>query len=190
VLASTQTFSGGNTFAGSITFSSAVIGGALLRQYVSSTTCALWTARGAILPYDDTIPQISEGWQVLVATITPTRADSRIEIEARLLAKEGSNLTDGQLVIALFQDQTANAIAAGVGGSLGTGGINIAANTGMTVLTHIINSTGSTTLRNFSVRVGGPSTSQICVNCDSSNARVFGGVACSTLIIREIAGSQ
>jgi hypothetical protein len=61
------------------------------------------------LPYDNTIPQITEGDQYLVKAIVPTSALNLLQIDARLNCAYGAG---GNAVIALFQDATANALAA------------------------------------------------------------------------------
>lgn len=68
------------------------------------------TAEGTTaLPFDNTIPQITEGDQYLVKAIVPTSALNLLQIEARLNCAYGSG---GNAVIALFQDDTANALVA------------------------------------------------------------------------------
>ena len=64
----------------------------------------------AVIPFDNTIPQITEGTQIISATITPTKTTSKI---VGLLSLNGDATdTTVQTVVAAFRGTTANAIAA------------------------------------------------------------------------------
>ena len=78
-------------------------------QRAITQTGAVATGTTAI-PDDDTIPQNTEGEQYMSQSITPTNSANLLEIKALL---GGCNCTAGAgTMIALFQDSTANALAA------------------------------------------------------------------------------
>ena len=62
----------------------------------------------ATIPIDNTIPQITEGIEVLTATLTPTRATSTLRIRAS--GVYNNNTVSGISVFALFKDSDVNAI--------------------------------------------------------------------------------
>jgi len=139
-----------------------------------AATDATNTDLSTLIPNDDTIPQITEGTEIVTQAITPTSATSVIEIEASWYAAgAGSTLVTG----ALFVDATANALAAGthVGGSvsLPTAGRVIHRET-----------SGNTTARTYRLRVG-PHTGTVRLN-GTTSARLMGGVMKTYLIVREI----
>lgn len=83
-------------------------------QEVSTMSTAVATVSGAggVIPNDDTIPQITEGGEVMTVTITPKSSTNKLVIEAHVLQSNG-NATQ-VLTMALFQDSTANALASAV----------------------------------------------------------------------------
>jgi hypothetical protein len=129
------------------------------------------------LPCDNSIPQITEGEEVLSVAITPVNASStlRIRFMANLGASSASNVG-----AALFVDATAAALRA-----TGTR-ITSASGTTPIVLEHALTA-GSTTARTYRIRVGpdvgGAAT--VFVNGDNSS-RIFGGVDAATLEVEEI----
>lgn len=77
-------------------------------QQTSSEYSAVATGTTAT-PFDDTIPQITEGNEFMTVTITPKSATSKLVIEVDAML---SNSAVQRLTAALFQDSTANAIYA------------------------------------------------------------------------------
>jgi len=63
-----------------------------------------------VMPKDDTIPQNTEGHEFLTRSITPTRAANILVIEVQAWL---GNSVDAVIGGAIFQDSTANALAAG-----------------------------------------------------------------------------
>ena len=61
------------------------------------------------MPFDDTIPQKTEGVEFLTVAITPTKNDNKLLISVHLQCQMTNN---GQWSMALFQDDTADALAA------------------------------------------------------------------------------
>lgn len=147
-------------------------------QIVTSSTVDVVTCSTAI-PADDTIPQQgTEGTEVLTATITPKYADSILEIIFSSQISNDANQNNVQ--VALFQDSTANAIAAHsfLPGSLAAGS---QATVGL--LRHVMTS-GTTSATTFKIKVG-PDANTCYVNADSTGTRLMGGVSSTRLTIVE-----
>lgn len=143
-------------------------------QTVYATTTAVSTGTTAI-PGDDTIPQNTEGDQYITASITPKSATSRLIINVTL--NISSSATDNP-IIALFQDSTANALAAVVTR------IDSATIYQCVTFTHVMTS-GTTSSTTFKVRAGTTAAATITVN-GSGGARKLGGVYQSSIVIREV----
>jgi hypothetical protein len=134
-------------------------------------TSATYTNVSTVMPIDDTIPQLTEGAQILTVSITPKSTANILEIQAIIQGRgDGTNGAG----MALFQDSTANALNAAVLNGSGT------SNTG--VLLHRM-SAGTTSSTTFTVRVG-PAAGNYYVN-GSSSARLFGGVQFCSIIVKE-----
>ena len=78
----------------------------VIQQQRSILRTALSTA--STMPSGDTIPQNTDGVEVLTATITPTDSNNIIEINFSSMVVSAS---DSHGAVALFQDSTANALA-------------------------------------------------------------------------------
>lgn len=83
-------------------------GGGKLAQYVYATTTTATTTT-AVIPDDDTLPQNTEGTEILTCSITPTNASSILIVE---FVCPFSKSAASSSVAALFVDSTANALAA------------------------------------------------------------------------------
>jgi hypothetical protein len=129
------------------------------------------------LPYDDTIPQSTEGDQYMSLAITPQSSSSRLVIE---VVFNGALSTGGSLIAALFQDATASALA--VATSVG----NPVNNDSMQVVLKHNMTSGTTSSTTFKVRVGGSLGGTVTFN-GASAARLFGGAFASSIIITEYA---
>jgi len=123
---------------------------------------------------DDTIPQITEGDEFLSRTHTPKSATNRLLI---MVDWNGTSESDSSLVMALFKDTDADAIAA-------TWNYQTAGN--HTEAMHITHDmvAGGTDEITFSVRVGTNSTGVARMN-GSAGARKLGGVLASGIKIIE-----
>jgi len=75
-------------------------------QVVNTTSVAVATGTTTI-PLDDTIPQNNEGTEFLTLAITPTNASNKLKIEVSGLW--GTSADTNWVILALFQDSTANA---------------------------------------------------------------------------------
>lgn len=143
-------------------------------QAISATPYTSNTNITTAIPFDDTIPQSSEGTQILSATITP-RSTTNI-IRARFRGN-GTLAAPGQIIAAMFKAGTANAIVATYA-ACGTADFEQ-----QLMLEHEF-VPGSVSPLTISVNVG-PSSGTLRMN-GSTAQRYLGGVSTSTLIIEEI----
>lgn len=167
--------------AGTITIASSASGSGIMIQQVTAQLTATTTI-STTMPIDNTIPQKTEGTEVLTLSITPTNASNYLLIEfntfCSLYAPAGGSgvyICSG----ALFQDDTSNALSATI-----LGGHNVAQET-----TEYVNGSfkhkmvaGTTSATTFKIRVGKNSaTPTVYVN-----PVTFGDVASTWLTITEI----
>lgn len=142
-------------------------------QTVMAQTGAVATTT-TVMPFDDTIPQITEGAEFLTRTITPTSATSKLRIDIVL---NGSCSTTSYITVGLFRDSTATALAAaskyGVSGSYE-----------QVVLSCLVDA-GSTSATTFRVRAGQHTAGTLTVNGDGG-ARRLGGAMATTITVTEI----
>lgn len=144
-------------------------------QVVSTSYSAVATGSTTI-PFDDTIPQNTEGDQYMTQSITPKSATNILVIEAH--ATVSNSFASGQtFTTALFQDSTANALAA-TNQYMLTATAPIAAR-----LTHsmVAGTTSSTT---FKIRIGCDSAGTTTFNGQSGTRRM-GGITMSNIKIIE-----
>ena len=148
--------------------------GAVL-QVVNTQTGALATGSTTI-PNDDTIPQNTEGFEVMTLAITPKASTNKLKIE---VVVNLASAAVGNVIAALFQDSGANALAAVSEYTATTNG-NM-----RLVFTHYM-SAGTTSATTFRVRIGGNNVGTVTFN-GASGARLYGGVMASSITITEIA---
>jgi hypothetical protein len=142
-------------------------------QVVNSQTGAL-ASTTVTNPIDDTIPQITEGAQVLSLAITPKSATSKLLFQIILVVAPSAT---ANIVTALYQGSTASAIAASMSYFVG--------NTSGTVTLNYFMTSGTTSSTTFTVRFG-PGSGTLYLNA-SAGVRVMGGVCYSSITITEIA---
>ncbi len=136
------------------------------------------TATGTTqIPFDNTIPQNSEGDQYMTQTITPKSTTDRLNIEATVLVSHSAN--NVFMTLALFQDSTANALAAThfYGVAVATGGMNI-------TLKHDM-AAGTTSSTTFKIRIGAGSVGTTTFNGAGGISGPYGGVTISNIRIIE-----
>lgn len=78
-------------------------------QQVKFTSYSAVATGTTLIPIDDTIPQNTEGTEFMTLAITPKSATNKLLIETMFF---GSNSGANDVIVALFQDTTANALAA------------------------------------------------------------------------------
>ena len=147
-------------------------GGGKVKQIVNYQTGAVATGTTTI-PRDDTIPQITEGNEFMTLAITPTSATSRLVISVSAYTMPGAV---SRVSLALFQDTTANALAATMFYTQGGGELT-------DTLVHNMVS-GTTSATTFRVRAGMNLAGTLTFN-GYSGSRHFGGVAASSITITE-----
>lgn len=129
-----------------------------------------------LIPYDDTIPQITEGDQYLTLSITPRSATNRLRIDVDFMASSDRG-AGNHIIGALFQDATAGALAASaqyVTTSTAAGNVKFSHDM-------VAGTTSSTTFR---LRCGQESAGTMTFNGQSA-ARRFGGISVSSIKIIE-----
>jgi hypothetical protein len=144
-------------------------------QVQNSSTSSVITGT-ATIPFDDTIPQNTEGFQILSVSITPKSATNKLKISINTFVCN-SNASSNTHQMALFQDSNANAIAA-------TCQSNGAGFMTQINLIHYMTA-GTTSSTTFNVRVGNNAAGTTTVNGQSS-ARLYGGVGMSSITVEEI----
>jgi hypothetical protein len=130
------------------------------------------TATGSTsIPQDDSIPQNTEGTEAMTLAITPTHASNKLRID--VVAYVAASVDTATVSLALFQDTTANGLAA-VSQTISAAGGNA-----MVCFTHYM-AAGTTSSTTFKVRIG--------VNSGNwtFNPQVFGGIEASSITITEI----
>lgn len=143
-------------------------------QTVNTTSSAVVSSAGTI-PQDDTIPQITEGIEVMTLAITPTSTTNKLKIET--VVNISCNAAS-QGTCALFQDSTANALAAAFSAMYAASAtVNIC-------IIHYMTA-GTTSATTFRVRCGA-NTGTVTFNGIGA-ARLYGGVISSSITITEIA---
>lgn len=143
-------------------------------QKVNTQTGAVATGTTTI-PVDDTIPQNTEGTEFVTLAITPTSATNKLQIDVTLVLASSALAT---LVAALFQDSTANALAAVYET------VSAADNVITLNFRHYMDA-GTTSATTFKVRVGPGSAATVTFN-GVAGGRIFGGVMASSITITEI----
>lgn len=147
----------------------------VLVQQVGNQTGAVATGATAT-EWNDSIPQNTEGNEYLTQAITPKSALSILEIDVVvMLASNGA----ANLTVALFQDTTANALAAMASRTIAAG------NQHNVKFTHRMVA-GTTSATTFKVRIGPDAAVTVTFN-GTGSARIYGGVAASSITIKEYA---
>jgi len=138
---------------------------------VASFQTGTSSSTGTIMPDDNTIPQNTEGAEFLSLAFTPTSATNVLQIDVILI---GSMNNNRNMVVALFQDSTAGALAATASFMASNGDL-------MTVPLRHRMVAGTTSATTFKVRAGaGAATATLTVNGK------FGGVSASSITITEL----
>lgn len=145
----------------------------LLKQEVRATS-ATWSTCSTAVPDDDTIPQNTEGDEILTQAFTPTDAASTIVIDVTI---PYVYLGAAQIVTAaLFVDTTASALSAG--------SCKGASGDVKNITFRYAVSAASTSARTYKLRVG-PDTGSAYLNGDSSS-RKLGGILEVSMKIKEV----
>lgn len=148
--------------------------GKLIQQVRTSTTA--YTSTNAVIPLDDTIPQITEGAQLFSLAITPTSASNILLFEC--ITPVTASI-DSSVIIALFEGATANALVAITHDTVSTN----ATVTNSFIYYKTAPSTSSIT---YTLRYGAIVAPQIVYLNGGTGGRFLGGASAATLLISEI----
>ena len=156
---------------------SVTTGKVVQQVYSPSTTYSTGTTT---IPFDNTIPQNTEGTEFMTASITPTNSSNLLMIEVQAVVSSSANC---RMTAALFQDSTANALAATVCTIYGTVLFE-----SCTLTLRYRMTAGTTSSTTFKIRIGGDNATTVYFNGDNNTAaRIFGGVCISSITVTEIA---
>lgn len=133
----------------------------------------------AQIPYDDTIPQNTEGGEVMTLAITPLSTTNKLKID--VLVNMSGSISAEKIVVALFQDSTANALA------ISCEELYDSAYMLAVPLTYFMTA-GTESSTTFKVRAGrtDSSTSNAVTINGHDGSRKFGGVSATSITITEI----
>lgn len=139
----------------------------------SGTNFGNFASGTATIPYDNTIPQITEGTEFMTQTTTPKSLTDILVIDVTWFGSLSSN---ANVVMALFQDATANALSATAVTPPAAGGylLNLSLRYVMTAATM-----AATTFR---VRLGPSAAGTLSQNGDSGTGKFNGVGGCSITI--------
>jgi hypothetical protein len=143
-------------------------------QVVSTGYSAVATGT-TVLPIDDTIPQNTEGFEVMTQAITPKSATNILVIEAVILA---AGSTTDFINTAMFQDSAAGAIAAMSDQVDNANDIN-------TVIIGHTMVAGTTSATTFKIRIGPNNGATTLTFNGRAGARLFGAIPKSFIKITE-----
>ena len=161
---------------GAASATSLSVGGTTIRlpiQIVDVSNGSLATGT-TLIPFDDTIPQNTEGNEYMTLAITPKNASSTLEID--VLWNGGSSVAN-YMAVCLFQDSTANALAV-------SWNTTFQANAPTSISIKYLMTAGTTSATTFKVRAGGITAGTTSFN-GIVGARYFGGVMASRITIKE-----
>jgi hypothetical protein len=156
------------------TWSSSALPTQRVLQVVNSQSNAQTTSVSAI-PWDNTVPQSSEGTEFLSISITPANVNNKLRIDVTVYGSTSS----GNMTAALFQDSGASAIAA-----VGRNAINTAGGLFPLCLTYYMTA-GTISSTTFRVRAG-VASGTFYFNHEVSFATLFGGALYSSITVTEI----
>lgn len=135
-----------------------------------------------VLPADDTVPQNTEGTEVITVAHTPKSSTNILRIDCSLQVAGAANM---KIVSALFQDSTAAALMGrmvSVMGSDSDDGESAALNFSYFVVA------ASTSARTYKVRAGPGEPGTVYINSEDAGG-VFGNLSFATLSVTEFKAS-
>jgi len=147
-------------------------GGKLLQRVVTSSTTQSSTTTS--IPGDDTIPQNTEGAEYITVSITPGNASNRLLIT--FIGSLSSSLSAGN-IYALFQDSTADALAANRSAGVTSSSDSVCLRYEMAA--------GTTSATTFKIRYGPEGSGTAYIN-QTNGADTLGGTSTCTLVVEEV----
>ena len=146
-----------------------------LVQFVYNETGAVATGT-TVMVNDDTIPQSGEGIEFMTQAITPKNTTNLLIIDVTINLASSAG-TSNQMIVGLYQDATANALAA-----VSQIMVN---NLCETITFRHVMVAGTTSATTFKVRAGLSAAGTTTFN-GASGARLMGGVMASSISIMEV----
>ncbi len=144
-------------------------------QVVEATPLTTKTDCAVVILYDDSIPQNTEGTQILTVSITPTNASNRLRVDIDV-PLVGISAAD-PVILALFQDAIAGALAASA--------TQVTQNGAQMHLTYEM-AAGTTSAITFKARLG-PNSGTAYVNGEgAAGNRRLGGASAARMRVTEI----
>jgi len=145
-------------------------------QVVNVQTGAVVTG-STVIPLDNTVPQITEGNEFMTLAITPTSATNKLLISVNC-CMANSHAAGNTSTVALFQDSTANAIAASTFSATGS-------HQRKTFSFEHYMTSGTASATTFKVRGGSNNAGTATLN-GGAGVQDMGGVLSSSITITEI----
>jgi hypothetical protein len=130
------------------------------------------------VPQDNTIPQLTEGAEIVTVSITPTSASSLLRVRA--IASGTASVNSSTFIPMIFRDSTANALCAGYGLISGVNGTPFT----MSIETQF--TAGSTSATTIRFRIGRVGASSGWINGDNAGNPFWGGVGQAVIVVEEI----
>lgn len=153
------------------------ISAGLLTETVESVTNATFTiGSGDQIPFDNTIPQNTEGEEVLTATITPSSNANKVLVTCEVNCVPSTAGPSGA-ILALFKNSDVNAIAARAE--------SLDAEHRCVVFSYI-DSPATTSATTYKLRCGYAGTYGYYINAFGNGTSIFGGVMQSSIRLTEI----
>jgi len=131
------------------------------------------TAHTAVIPYDNTVPLIGEGTEILSVTSVVVATGRQVVVNVCGLASNTNNA--GRVTLALFRGSTC----------IGVGHVQVQSSSVPGTITILTNDAPSAGTYTYSVRVG-PAANTAYMNADASGVRVFGGASRTSLTVTVI----
>lgn len=160
----------------------------VIRQVVYAETKATgsMTGLGTVIPLDDTIPQQTEGVEVLTCSITPQSATSTLIVEVSANLAEDTNTTAGALIAAIFRDSGADALCSQISVVQGAYGTFNALDLAIFAIRFRV-SAGSVSPTTFKLRMGAEYVSGGTYRWNGvAGGRKLGGSQCISITITEV----
>ncbi|MGV8954787.1 MAG: hypothetical protein ACOH2M_27060 [Cypionkella sp.] len=152
----------------------------LALEGVGNSQMAVYTTSvnlNAAIPYDDTIPQSTEGVEILTVSLAASSPTARVRI--RFDGGVVNNTNDNVITAALFMDSESGARRAV------PVGVPAAGITAPAALIYEF-SPGDTASHTYKIRMGTPNTTPTFRLNGSGGTRIYGGVAAATLTAEEV----
>lgn len=145
-------------------------------QVTETADATYSSAATALIPYDDTLPQITEGEELITVSITPKYNDSILYVDLTGFFSVG--VSPDTMVVALFKDSDVDALSS-------TFGLSATATTLLPIDLSYNMVSGTTSLITFRIRVGSPGDSTAYMN-GTSAGRTLGGSLITRLKVTEV----